>query len=159
MALTAEVARALLTYDPETGHIYRKSKLNAPAGNRMRRGYIAIYVSGNGKHLAHRLAWLIVYGCWPNGVIDHINGDPSDNRLCNLREATQLENTFNAKRSKANKSGAKGVHWSALHGRWRARATLNYQSVCLGLHDTVEAAAAAYAEFCAKHRGEFARVA
>jgi len=72
---------------------------------------------------AHRVAWAIVYGAWPEGVIDHINGDPSDNRIANLRDVTHAVNMRNSAPRSDNKSGYAGVRWCRRSQRWIA--TLN----------------------------------
>ena len=58
----------------------------------------------------HRLAWLMAYGVWPSGDIDHINGDRQDNRLCNLRDVSHSRNLFNRQApSVGNKARLLGV--------------------------------------------------
>ena len=115
------------------------------------RGYIVVRVDLV-LHQAHRLAWLYVHGSWPVDQIDHINCDPSDNRICNLREATPAQNQANT-RSYA-KSGFKGVRknfskWNAyIGGR-----TFKH----LGSFDTPEEANAAYLTAARARSGEFAR--
>jgi hypothetical protein len=73
-------------------------------------GYITIRVIYK-SYLAHRLAWLYVHGEWPENLIDHINNNRSDNRICNLRKATKTENNRNTLRGSKNKSGVKSVFW------------------------------------------------
>lgn len=73
------------------------------------------------KVKAHRAAWALYYGLWPSGVIDHINGDRSDNRIINLRDTTHVGNGRNAARSIANSSGYTGVSWCAQQGRWKVQ--------------------------------------
>ena len=96
---TAERVTELFDYDAETGALrWRVSKqglkVGKVAGTVHKLGYV--YVSAdNYRTLAHRLAWVHVYGVWPSGVIDHINGDPSDNRLCNLRDVSRQVNQQN----------------------------------------------------------------
>lgn len=81
-------------------------------------GYVTIRVGGR-YYTAARLAWLYTYGEDPKYLIDHINGDRADNRLCNLREATPAENARNRKRDVRNKTGYKGVNWCAVTKGWR----------------------------------------
>lgn len=59
---------------------------------------------------AHRAAWCIYHGRWPDGDIDHINGDPADNRIANLRDVSHAENMRNMKMPVTNKSGEVGIH-------------------------------------------------
>jgi hypothetical protein len=89
-----------LDYDSNTGKFTWKikpsSKVNVgdPAGKLDKRGYVVIGI--NGKHYkAHRLAWLYVYGKWPDAIIDHINGITGDNRICNLRDVSHRTNCMN----------------------------------------------------------------
>jgi hypothetical protein len=89
-------------------------------------------------------------GEWPKHTIDHINGDPSDDRWCNLREATPAQQNGNM--PCWSRLGVKGVtrHWS---GRYMARIKKRY----IGMYDTLDDAARAYAEAAAREYGEFAR--
>ena len=108
--LTAERTRFVLNYNANSGEFFRKvdrfGKTIQPykVGFRMRNGYW--YVSIDTRLVrAHRLAWLYVTGNWPDGCIDHINGDRSDNRFENLRD-TNLR--VNAENRRSPKSTAKG---------------------------------------------------
>lgn len=157
-ALTAEMVRSLLHYDPITGLFARRVKTNnavligVRAGSKVN-GYIFIKIFGI-RYAAHRLAWLLVYGIWPIGRIDHINRIGSDNRIANLREATASQNTANSACRSDNDSGLKGV---ALHtsGRWRARCRVNGVAHHLGMFDTKEEAHAAYVAFASKAFGPY----
>lgn len=81
----------------------------------------AIY---NRMYSAHRVIWMLKYGSWPNGEIDHINGDPSDNRLINLRVVSPVENSMNRGIPTNNTSGAVGVYWDKQPGKWKAQVTI-----------------------------------
>lgn len=70
-------------------------------------------------YLAHRLAWIVIYSERPD-VIDHVNGDGRDNRICNLRNVSQLQNMKNKKRASNNKSGHPGVHFRKQDKKWAA---------------------------------------
>ena len=112
-------------------------------------GYTLIKTTIGGKKasfFAHRLAWLYVYGEWPNSEIDHINGDRSDNRIQNLRDATHSENQQNRRAaSKKSKTGVLGVH-PTPDGRYVAQISINGRSVKIGRFRSVEDAQAAYIE-------------
>lgn len=152
--------RELLSYDPEAGDlIWRVRRGKILAGSRAGRiasnGYVQISIDYH-KISAHRLAWAIAYGEWPQSEIDHINGDRADNRLVNLRAATRTQNMANLGKSKRNTSGYKNV---GLHrGRWRADARVNGKYVYFGKFDTPEEAHAAYVAGVERAMGEFARV-
>jgi hypothetical protein len=77
------------------------------------------------------------------GEIDHINGDPSDNRFCNLRVATHYQNMVNRKKPTSNTSGVMGVTWHAQTGKWRAYITIDSKQKSLGLHACISDAIAA----------------
>lgn len=94
------------------------------------------------KFLAHRVIWKMVYGNEPVGI-DHIDGDPSNNRLDNLREAMPVVNGKNIKLKRNNTSGVMGVRWEQSRSKWIARINVNYQSIHLGVFDTFDAAVAA----------------
>lgn len=147
MALTVEEIQNKFRYEPDTGHIYwiepGKGKIKKkPAGTKLKSGYIGIW-AGTQRYQAHRLAWVLYYGCWPNDQIDHINGDKADNRIANLREATNSQNGKNYGFNKSNTSGVKGVSWCKNTGRWRAVIKVNHKSKFLGRYDTKEQAARA----------------
>lgn len=91
----------------------------------------------------HRLAWALSTGTWPGDQIDHINGDPGDNRLENLRVVSNTENQKNRWRSKANTSGVNGVHWHTRDKVWTAHIRVSGKQKALGYFDTQESAAAA----------------
>lgn len=142
--------RSILSYDPATGDftwlINSRGHARAGdiAGTIQRKGYRAIKISGR-LYQAHRLAWLYVHGRWPTSVIDHANGVPDDNRLCNLREATHAENQQNRLRAQVNnRCGLLGVSPCGKTGRFRARIRLAGKEISLGAFKTAEEASAAY---------------
>lgn len=110
------------------------------------------------RYKAHRLAFQYVYGREPNGYIDHINGDPSDNRISNLRECDALENAHNAKRRSDNTSGYKGVSWHKQLRKWTARIMVDKKHINIGVFDTAEKAYAAYCKKALELHGEFAKL-
>jgi HNH endonuclease/AP2 domain len=150
-------ALANLSYYPFNGTFLRLADgLDATcnAGN----GYRGIFLNGN-YILAHRLAWMMVQG--ENSLdglqIDHINGDPLDNRLVNLRPATQSQNCQNKRVSRRSKSGIKGVHFCPERKKWCAFISIGGRQTNLGRFHTKEAAAEAYRRAASIHFGEFAR--
>lgn len=161
--LSVARARALLDYDPSTGmftwKIYRgpRARAGSTAGAPHPGGYRCIRIDGTGPYLAHRVAWLMTYGEWPAGDIDHVNGDRSDNRIANLRLADRFQNGANAKVHLDNLSGFKGV--SQMRGRYQARIRVRGQSFYLGSFLTPEEAHGAYVAAARRLSGAFARAA
>lgn len=153
----------ILNYNKETGEFtWRQRKkgrqLNGRAGNITPDGYTAIMINYK-RYLAHRLAWLYVYGKFPDKLIDHIDGNPSNNRILNLREANQVENMRNQKMKVSNTSGFVGVYFDKRKGKWMARVTLqNGKLSFLGYFPTAELASAAYQEAAKSIYGEFYKV-
>ena len=159
-----------LDYDPETGvftwrkdvrsGIYgngRAVRAGQVAGSQDAGGYRVIRVCGH-VCKAHRLAWLYVYGVWPDMWLDHINNDRQDNRIANLRQATEAGNAHNASVRKDNVSGFKGVTWHKASQRWVAQiGNGRGKRKHLGCYKTPEEAHAAYADAAVKHFGKFAR--
>lgn len=126
--------KKLLSYDPDTGEFkWRQAKGRVKAGQIAGAtdtcGYRVIRIDGK-LYKAHRLAWLYSYGRLPNGILDHINRVPGDNRIANLREATQSENMHNANR--ATQSGVPGVRWRAERNKWVAQIRVGYRNYVLG---------------------------
>jgi hypothetical protein len=156
--ITAEEARQLFSYNPETGDLaWRVSRSGVrrdrAAGYIRHDGYAIVFVSGR-VYLAHRLIWAVVTGSWPNTGIDHINGSRNDNRWANLRLASKAENGRNRGAPSNNTSGFKGV--SRNKKRWSASIHLDGRKQHLGTYDTPEQAHAAYCEAASEHYGEFA---
>lgn len=112
--------KAVIEYDPNTGDLWWKAGRGrgTKAGSLNRFGYTYINYKYKG-YLAHRVAWAITHGRWPNGEIDHINHERSDNRLVNLREVTASSNQKNASMRRDNTSGITGVYRQTLSNNWR----------------------------------------
>lgn len=162
------VLLASLDYDPEEGVLrwrYRPDVRPATntmcvgklAGNTDTHGYVRVHVNGK-KCWAHRLIWKMATGEEPE-TIDHINGDPSDNRLSNLRAASNGENLRNRGAQRNNTSGFKGVYFSKAAQKWAAQIKLNGKPRYLGLYPTPEEAHAAYIKANEPTHGEYGRVA
>jgi HNH endonuclease len=99
----------------------------------------------NGEYKAHRLAWLITRGSWPIDQLDHINGIRDDNRLANLREASNLLNQQNQRLPRSNnKSGYLGVSWCSSRESFEARIRSQGKRLFLGYFSVADEAHAAY---------------
>lgn len=155
-------ALELLRYDATTGHLVwikpprRGISVGRIAGKKGPTGDIVTGFDGR-TFRAHRLIWLMVYGRWPLGDIDHVNGIPSDNRIDNLRECTRSNNCANTKRPKTNLSGFKGASLHRKSGKFAARIRVRGKRIWLGLYDKPELAHAAYVKAAKQYFGEFAR--
>lgn len=164
MSLTAERLREVLRYDPDTGKFTwikatgKKSKPGKAAGYKSGDdSYCRILLGIDGKrYRAHRLAWLYMNGQWPRLDVDHINGDATDNRWANLREATKTQNMANSRRYKNNASGIKGVHFHRQSGKWRAVVRIHNRNQHVGLFTDKFEAGRAYFAAAQRLFGEFA---
>ena len=160
-----EYLKSRLNYNPETGIFTWKFKNNNTKGNKIFNtkfggkiaggkvsdGYLAIGV--NGKLIkTHRLAYLFMTGEWPNDEIDHINGNPSDNRWKNLRAVSRWENNRNSKIQKNNTSGLRGVSWYKNYKKWCVRIhDNNGKRINLGYFDNFNEAVKVRKEFEIKY--------
>ena len=108
-------------------------------------GYVAIKINTK-AYKAHRLAWLYVYGINPENQVDHVNGFKSDNRILNLRAATNSQNCENQKKAKSNNIvGLLGV--SKAYGKrngFISRIQVNGKQKNIGYFPTAEEAHEAY---------------
>jgi hypothetical protein len=141
--MNQERLKELLNYDPDTGDFFWKVNKSGHAkigqkcsGKDISTGYLKIGIDRK-RYFAHRLVWLYVYGKFPDNDLDHINRVRTDNRLCNLRDATRAENL-------QNKSNVKGVYWHKRAKKWSAQIKLNKKHYYLGLHGSFEEARQAY---------------
>jgi len=157
--LTIERLKELLTYEPATGEFRwiakrgKRQQCGEIAGHIDRSGYRQIRVDQR-LYLAHRLAWFYVHGEWPPNGLDHINRAPGDDRIVNLRLATQAENLRNTSIRSDNTSGQRGVSWG--HGKWVAEIQVNRKRIYLGRFAELDQAKAAYEAASHLHFGEFA---
>jgi hypothetical protein len=155
--MSLEKAQKLFDYDKETGHLLwkfqkaRRTKVGKPAGA-IYPGKCINLIIDYCPYKAHHIVWLLNKGEWPKEEIDHIDGNPINNRIENLRLATRKQNSFNVSIHKDNLSGFKGV--SRSRDKWLAR----IQGRHIGLFLTAEEASAAYEAEAKKTFGEFYRV-
>jgi len=159
MSISRDKVLEYLSFDESTGRFHLRRKTNRwPAGWAIgttdTRGHLQIAIEGK-LYLAHRLAWLVTHGYWPEAGIDHIDGDKQNNRTNNLRLCNQSQNCANSKMPKTNTVGLKGV---TRHGtRFRAQICVNRKKMHIGVYATAEEAHDAYVRTAKEFFGEFAR--
>ena len=156
--LTADEARRVLSYDSATGVLRWKvsfssrnpigSEAGCVGGNPIQ--YRTVSVMSN-LYSAHRVIVLIMTGSWPPDYVDHINGDSTDNRWCNIRCVSHADNMRNKKMRSDNTSGHVGVTWSKHVAKWRASIFHKGKTYFLGhfaeRHDAVAARESASRRF------------
>jgi len=156
-----------LSYEPNTGKVFWKISPN----NRIKegqevackdgqRGQITVTFEGKSKNYRlHRVAWLLHYGSWPKGCLDHVNNNPSDNRIENLRECSHSDNMKNQKVRRDSSTGYKGVCYrpSKSGGFYTAQIYYNNKLRYIGSYKTAEQAASAYDEAAILLHKEFAK--
>lgn len=160
MSVSQELLKSLFKFDENSGEFIRKVRIGrlkegSVAGSKRRDGYINLGVNGK-SYLLHRLIWMYVHGEFPTKYLDHVDGNPSNNRLCNLREADESENSQNAKKRYTNKSGYTGVHFRPDAG-YCARIQLKGKRIHLGYFDTPDEAGKVYQEAAEKLHKDFRR--
>ena len=112
-----------IAYDPDTGDLLcvKKYARNATIGKVLGSSsgpYLSFSYKGE-KYRNHRVAWFLTYGYWPN-MIDHIDGNPRNNRIDNLREVDHTGNGRNASKPVTNTSGRVGITWCKKWNKWVA---------------------------------------
>jgi hypothetical protein len=155
--LTQERLRELLHYDEETGvftrlvRVAQRSRVGDIAGGIAyikKWHYRRIMISVDGvRYRAHRVAWLYVYGVWPNinMEIDHIDGDGTNNAIRNLRCVSHKVNSQNFHHALAgNTAGLLGVHYAKRERKFIAKIGVDGRYIYLGTFETPEEAHEAY---------------
>lgn len=142
-----ERLREVFTYDPVSGEVTRKLKTGrrdalGPVTTLSGTGYLQAGLDGH-CILLHRVAFALYYGRWPEGEVDHEDGDGFNNSMLNLRECTRLENSQNVTRHSDNRAGALGVTLLKT-GRFHARIHHKGRTRSLGTHRCPTAAHFAY---------------
>lgn len=147
IVVSRELAADRLLYDPNSGSFLWRKTLSSAGTVDARTGYLRVCINYR-LHKAHRLAWLLHYGCPMPPLIDHINGDKLDNRIVNLRAATRSENAWNQRAAHAgSRSNHLGVSYddsARTKKPWRAKITAHNVTHWLGRFKTEEEAAEAY---------------
>lgn len=152
-----DVLRQMVHYEPETGEMTWKARTkehipddrvraiwntrfaNKPAFmSRMQRGYKYSPILGT-RCYAHRVAWKIIHDEDPD-VIDHIDGNPDNNRISNLRSVTQADNCRNQRMNSRNTSGYAGVYFDKPRGKWYVRFKKKERNLFCGYFKTCDEA-------------------
>jgi len=148
-------------YVPETGELLYKVRVKGPetcigdvAGSIGPQGYSLIRVLGKCRRV-HRLIFLMHHGYLPD-MLDHIDRNPRNNRIENLRGCTNSQNQVNSNLQKNNTSGLRGVTREGK--KWRSKIKMDRKTRNLGLFSTKEEAHAAYCQKASELYGEFARL-
>ena len=151
--ITREQIAARLDYNPQTGVFtwrtvlpFSSVRVGGVAGSMTSTGYIEIYIEF-ARYRAHHLAWVLTYGVWPNDLIDHVDGNRSNNAIANLREATKTTNAQNQRRAQRhNRLGILGVtQRKGDHAKpFQAMITVSGKAKYLGVFETAAEAHAAY---------------
>lgn len=150
--LTLDFVNSILTYNPYTGIFIWKERdashikfnprfANKQAGyiNTLQKGNRYVIIGINGKqYYAHTLAYFITYGEWAD-LIDHKDGDGTNNKIYNLVKSTHSNNIMNRKLGKC-KSGFIGVSFITKSSKWKATITVNKKPISLGYYNTKDEA-------------------
>jgi hypothetical protein len=150
----------LETFEYADGNLYwkhskqgiRKDRL---AGSSDQKGYVRIFIDKK-PYLAHRIIFAMHHGYLPE-FVDHIDGNPANNVIKNLRPATFSENLQNSKLRASNTSGYKGVCWDASINKWKVRVRCNKVRHTVGYFEDLELAGLVAQEAREKYHGQFAR--
>ncbi|KVZ27001.1 hypothetical protein WL14_00725 [Burkholderia cepacia] len=157
-SITRERVAERLTYDAATGQLIWKTAaknkahvIGKPAGRVEANGYWHVKID-NVLYASHRLIWLLAHGEWPKGMIDHIDGDRTNNRLSNLRDVDAKGNGANRNKVRKDcRSGEFGVF--EQRSRWYAYVCRDGRKISLGGYPDKASAVAARAAF-KKSEGE-----
>jgi len=165
-----KIIKEFFNYDKKTGTLYWKERdrkwfnhdkyhynwnkkfAGKPAGRTKTNNYMEVAVF-NKLYGYHRVVWAFVHTEWPKNNIDHIDGNPLNNRIENLRDVTQFQNLKNINKNKG-KTPLVGVYKSG--NRYISRIRNNYDRIYLGSFSTAEEAHAAYCAKATELFGEYA---
>ena len=158
--ITQSELKLKLKYNLNTGvftWLYKPSKrirIGEIAGAKKQHGYVEIKIDKK-AYLAHRLAWIYVHGEILKECIDHIDNNPHNNAINNLRECSNAENQWNTGLNMKNTSGVKGVYFHNLTRKWRASLRINGKRKYFGGFNTLEQARDFIVDYRTKNHKEF----
>ena len=158
--LTHERLLELVDYSPETGIFTNRIKRSnvSPAGKILgttnASGHLVAQLDKK-MYLLHRLAWFYCFQEWPEDIIDHIDRNPKNNALDNLREATKITNSYNSKIRSDNTIGIKGVYYDKRRNKFYSQIVANKIKTFLGYFSCKEEAAEAYRNAAILAHGKF----
>lgn len=149
------------TYHYEDGKLI-SSLSNRAVGSKKKKGCYEVVFRWEGKRYylkSHRVIWFLETGKFPKSLIDHIDRNPFNNNIENLREATSRENSWNSLRDIAKKTSQyKGVDWHVASKKWRATIRLGSGSKHIGVFTSEIEAALAFNRAASIHHGQFAKL-
>jgi hypothetical protein len=159
--ITKETLHELYTY--KDGDLYYKKiiygntrrKVGDKVGYVVNEGYVVAKIKGK-SYLVHRLIYMMHNGYIPD-QIDHIDSNPANNKIENLRNVTGSQNCMNKKISKRNSSGYKNIHYVKAINKWRVQIKIKGKPLSFGCYEDVELADLVAQEVRNKYAGEFAR--
>lgn len=135
--------------------VYKRGrKLGRPVGSISAKGYLQVCINGS-PHYVHRIVWAL-HGKESAPVLDHINGNKTDNRIENLRAATYSQNGMNRTLNSNSTSKIKGVYWYKNAQKWRGVVQLDGKQHHAGYFATKEEATVAVVAMRAQLHGDFA---
>lgn len=149
-----------MIYNESNGNFYWRTNKS----KRIRAGDLAGYTNEDGYkfiridnklYREHRLAWIYMYGEF-SGEIDHIDNNPSNNKIENLRVCTSSQNKQNMRKRKDNTSGVKGLHWYKAYNKWQVNLTVNGKTKFYGYYSDFFEACCVIHSNRNKIHGEFA---
>jgi len=156
--MTSEELHEFFEY--KDGNLYWKTNrgnkrcIGKKAGSKCKNGYEHIQI--NYKYIyTHRAIFLFHHGYLPK-IIDHIDGNPLNNKIENLREVNAFQNAWNTK-TKVGVSGVRGITWDKAHKKWLAQLTANNKKIHIGRFKSLEDAEEAYKIQLHLHHGEYTR--